>query len=403
MQESDSKQFEEDHNFISQAKHPSEYSILKHDQNEVPVLPINPNLLFFKDKALQTRYHQVLYLKDDLLSLSKEFSYSLLTFYIFLTFYLMIVLSVVLSLSFSNQIVSSHLVFHLSMLGFITFYAYGLLFCIKKYAKVVYYNKTLFFILGNIVYLYMIIGNSQVLSGITNDKHETNKVPLTIGIIAFTYIYRRVLFDSYKHVLFTLLPALLVFLLLNLVYSNENLYSILGEFAVMGLSLFLSIIDSQNVENQTIQLFYRLEREKELSLFDYDLSKPNSISPRGASTESLVQKCDFIIKEIKYATSIIMYKDVKARLKNLQNELSVIKNFVGKIEKDEKFEIQAQDIDEQDKLFIYQNYLTFPILLQRFESTTNNYTYITTIKLTSSFSTTLKNETSEYLSKIGSE
>ena len=98
-----------------------------------------------------------------------------------------------------------------------------------------------------------------------------------------------------------------------------------------------------------------------------------------------------------------MYKDVKARLKNLQNELSVIKNFVGKIEKDEKFEIQAQDIDEQDKLFIYQNYLTFPILLQRFESTTNNYSYITTIKLTSSFSTILKNETSEYLSKIGSE
>ena len=91
--------------------------------------------------------------------------------------------------------------------------------------------------LGLFIYIYMIIGNSEVLSGIINEDKKATLMPLSIGIIGFTYPYRRILFDNHRYFLLTIIPVILLYLTLNLIFSSQNSYSTLGEFAVIGLFL----------------------------------------------------------------------------------------------------------------------------------------------------------------------
>ncbi|OMJ67100.1 hypothetical protein SteCoe_35823 [Stentor coeruleus] len=358
MNRSISKMYDEDQELSDQAKHPSEYSILKHDKNEIPFIPVDPNLLFFHDKTMQNRYFEILYISQTTNTISKEFRYNLLSFYIYLTGFMLIALGIVISLFEDQKISVNQLVFHLSSIFSILFYSYFLLFCILKSIRIVRINRVLYMLLGFLTYLYMIFGAIHVLSSFTGDT-STGYIPMTAGIIGFTYSYRRILFDSYRHLVLTLIPILIIYLSINLIYSETLTYNTIGEFAAIALFVITQIIETHVVENRTIQLFYRMEREQD-TFFDDEIHKPNVENENSyfhSVIELIINKCDFIIKEIKYAASIVIYKDVKTRLKNVQNEINVIRNKVSKLDYIETFEITSQDIDEEDREFISQNYL----------------------------------------------
>lgn len=363
-----SKIFDEDQELSSQAKHPSEYTMLKHGANEIPYVPIEPNLLFFTDKLLQIRYFRVLYIDQNRNAISKEFGYNILSFYIYLTIFLLISLGVVISLFGSNKLSKDQLIFHVVYISIIFLYMYSILFALLKSIRFIYYNRIMYMILGIMTYLYMIFGTSFVLSGLIDDKKESNLIPMTAGMVGFTYYYRRILFDSYRHLVLTLIPILIIYLAINLVYNDTFPYCIIGEFAAIALFLITQIIESHSVENRTIQLFYRMEKEQE-SHFDDDIihksADGNENNYFNSVTELIISKCDFIVKEIKYATSVIIFKDVKNRLKNAQIEMNYIRSRVTKLDYSENFDLSSQDIDEQDKEFISQNFLKKTSLAQR--------------------------------------
>jgi hypothetical protein len=395
--------FNDEDSLMSQAKDPSQYSILKHDMNEISNIPIDPNLLLFKEKMIRFRYFNNLYFNSTETEISKEFKYNLMSSYIFLTLYLVIDLSVALSLYYSCTIPVSQLYFHVSAISLICVYAYSVLFFVLTIKKVVYYNRILFAILGLGIYLYMILGDSQVISGITGDTQANGSLPMSIGIVAFTYNYRRLLFDSYRYLIFTLFPVLILYLFCNLMYSNQKIFSIAGEFTMIASVALFQITESHIVENRSIQLFYRMEKELELS--NENKGKNYTNHEGTEATKSIIKKCDFIISEINYAISVIIFQDVKNRLKTAQSEMSSVRNKVKNLEYFEKFEFYADDLDYQDREFIDQNYLTDWMNVTRSGSDSGNQKDAKNIKLqqntTLSVQKSFINDILENLSAIG--
>ena len=352
-----SRLYEEDNELSSQAKYASEYSVLNHEVHEIPNIPIEPNLLSFSDAKMRLRYFKVLYISPNTGSISKEFYSNLLDFYLVTTLYLIIILAVVILLYANNEISEQLFHIYLGVTLSLLFLEYAILFCLNKIRKVIYYSQSIFMGFGMVLYLFMIIGNTQVLSGITSDTQATDLIPFSVGIIVFTYSFRRILFDSYRYLTLTLVPVLIIYLALNLIYSKQNTYSFLGEFAVIAVSLVTQIIESHQVESRTIQLFYRMEKEQEKYYDNENLKE--SENNRGESlpfTDSVLTKIDFIYKEIKAAASVIIFKDVKCRLKIVLSELLNLQTKLKSMNYSEKFDVASKDIDEEDREFILQNY-----------------------------------------------
>jgi hypothetical protein len=200
-----------------------------------------------------------------------------------------------------------------------------------------------------------------VFQGITGDDCRSHLFPTIVEIVGFTYSYRRVLFDSYRHLVFTLIPVLIILLVLLLTYSHDPFFTVLSEFAAVSLFVVSQIVEINIVENRTIQLFYRMEKEE--SGHEINLKKNKGKEDyfesenKNSLAKSLEKKCDFVISELKYAASVIIFKDVKTRLKKAQSELLKIKSKIEKITSDTNFEIVTHDLDAEDKEFIAQNFL----------------------------------------------
>lgn len=360
MNRSVSKIFDEYRELSSQAKHPCEYTVLKHDTNEVTGIPIEPNLLFFKDEEMQNRYFKTLYIDQSTLSISKEFGYNLLTFYIYFTLMMVINLALSIALYRLSKISNNLFIFHIVCVSVLVFVFYCFLLLILKNRQFLKGNRICFCILNFIVYIYLMLGSSEIFKGLINEDYDTHLFPTLIEIIGFTYSFRRIVFDSYRHLVLTLIPMLIVLLAVSFIYRDCNFLSILGDFSAIALFVITQIVETNIVESRTIQLFYRMEKEetshevnlkKKTKLDQYEPENKNSLA------SSLEKKCDFVIKELKYASSVIIFRDVKSRLKIAQSEIVKIKNKIEKITSDTNFDIITHDLDEQDKEFIAQNFL----------------------------------------------
>lgn len=74
--------------------------------------------------------------------------------------------------------------------------------------------------------------------------------------------------------------------------------------------------------------------------------------------ELMYQSCDKVIENIKAANSVIMFKDIKTKLKIAQNEINKIKRQIAHntFMKDVKF-TQNFEIDQQDKEYLTQQFM----------------------------------------------
>ena len=126
---------------------------------------------------------------------------------------------------------------------------------------------------------------------------------------------------------------------------------------MIAVSLVTQIVESHKVESRTVQLFYRMEKEEEKYYDNEDLRNPKTNQDESHSfTDSILTKIDFIYKEIKAASSVIIFKDVKGRLKIVLSELLNLQMKLRNMDYSEKFEEGSKDIDEEDREFILQNY-----------------------------------------------
>lgn len=402
MNRSISKLFDEYQELTSQARNPSEYLVLKHDQNEVPNLPVDPNLLFFNDKQMRARFFKILYIDQNTNTLSKEFSYNLLNFYLY--FSLILILNLVLSIFLyqDSKISSNFFIYHIACTSFFLFIGYIFLLMLKKSLRAILLNRKFFMLFCLLMYVYLIFGSSQVFEGVSSDSMSLHLIPTLIEIFGLTYSYRRLVFDCYRCLVSTLIPILILFLVINLTYSNVSVYTTLTEFSCFTLFAVMQVIESHSVENRTIQLFYRMEKEEQGIKTNKKKSIKSKTNEESSTIESLENKCEFVIKEIKHAISVIIYRDVKDRLKSAQIELVKIKNKLSSIEYPTDISQVAYGLDEEDRAFIAENYLKNSTLRIRPSSRNNGPgTRIINIRADLDQSTLLQIE--DYLTKLGSE
>jgi hypothetical protein len=107
-----------------------------------------------------------------------------------------------------------------------------------------------------------------------------------------------------------------------------------------------------------------------------EYNDPMSSNYINTEIELLVHLCDKIRKSIKCAYSLLIFKDVKARLKTALNELnSLKKRITGDIFRQAVILENNENIDEEDKAFISQVFMQVS-----HKSIATHLTKVTTIK-----------------------
>ena len=351
----------ENRGIYTEAKHSPFYTILRHETQEVFALPVNPNTMEFNDNTLNFRFFQTLY-KDPLKQKpSTEFLHNLIIFYLYLTLSAaMLLISVIIfynQSAISKDIFTFHVIFIISILIF----AYVCLYLIHSYAYAFYKNRALFLLIGISWYSYLLLGNQNMLSTVLEMPSTTNKLPFSVAIVGFMYYYRLIVFDSYRHTMLMLVFVLLLNIILTMAVSHIDVTEKLCEYFMTSLILILQTIDSYKVSMNLANIFYRLnneeERNQELNEKDQHEDSASNLEFRSES-ELIVEKCDYVIKEIENTKKVIIFKEIRERLKKSIKTLTVIRKFLGRSEGRETININYNSsIDEEDKEFIAQNFL----------------------------------------------
>ncbi|CAG9332374.1 unnamed protein product [Blepharisma stoltei] len=346
-----------------QASH-SIYSILEYEEHQNPNLPINPNSLQYTEKGLNIKLRQFLYFDKNHISISKEFKNNLMVFYIFLSSYLIISFATWVLLynqGYSNE---THLIIRLVWLGIILIISYFLLYKIWKDPKASIHAEYIFLFIGLLILLYLVICDERVLSGITDEDYNRSNQSHVLAIACFFILIRLVTYEKFLILAILSFITLILLLILFLALSPLSVYATLSDFFILLVFLVLQIAETYQSEYRIKQLFWRKTKEEEAlnpskgSLEEDEVKKDNNLPPLNTEIEALVQACDKIKQYIKTASSAIMFKDVKLKLKAAQNELEKIKRTVAHNYIREKWKVDfGEDMDEIDKEFIRQHYM----------------------------------------------
>ncbi|CAG9314178.1 unnamed protein product [Blepharisma stoltei] len=336
---------------------PSTYGLLGHENHENQSIPINPNLLWFTSPYMEDKFIKSIYCdRKDHKTLSLEFRSTLLVFYLYLTLYITILIAFSILLNADNEMADSNLRFQLIFLSAILIISYMILYSFHKSTFCLYHCRFFLMLLGFLFLIYLIVGDERVLSGMLSEDYHKSSIPSTLGVICWIIMMRNILFDSFYLVGILCVSSIVLFLSFSLSYSPLNDYSIIAECAIMVLFLGLQVIEAHKFDYRSRQLFYRAEREREnFYIPEVDVSMQDVIK---SEIEHLVNSCDSIKNDIKYGYSVVMFKDVKNRLKNASIEVEKVKRRIahGHYYKEIRFQ-EAPDIDKEDIEFINQNYM----------------------------------------------
>ena len=317
--------------------------------------PLNSNLLTFIDTKVEQDYTKRLYIDQNKDKPSEDFCGDLIFFYSFLTL-LCTCLGIFSILFYTNHRMSfPHLIFHLVFLILILLISYSLLYLVSRYKRFLSNVRLCYFLLGILIYTYLIMGQDFVLSRIFSDDPSDQSLPLDIGIISVTLMLRIILFDSYLYTLCSVVYALGLYLGVSLSLSTDRT-QVLSSFCVVFLALVFQLLESQQLEYRSKQIFWLQTRDERTYKTSASMI-PNAEAGISSEPELIIKACDKIQRNIKKARSVIMYRDIKDSLKVSQIELDVIKQRIGNALYSTEVRLENTLIDADDKEFITQNFI----------------------------------------------
>lgn len=301
-------------NIHSQSRNSVHYTILRHETNEIKTIPVEENFLTFRDTNISSKFFQALYTDPESSMISSEFSQNLIKFYLYLFLTLAIIIYSVASLYLSKVYSYNVMTIHFICIFVIFAYSSVVLGLVLRTRYFLFHNRTLLCILGCIFYAYLVVLNQDLLQRYLNEEENTVSINFSAVIVGFTYYFRLVLFDSFKHLLFPLLFVIISSIFLNLLFSAQNSTEIITNYLLYTFFLILQLIESHLVSSRTAHLFFRNYSE-ELKHIDSDAEDVGSPLELISKSELMVEKCECIIKEIQTIRKSIIYNDIKIRLK----------------------------------------------------------------------------------------
>ena len=342
-----------DFNLYKDCKYSSHYKILEHENFEQTDLPYNPNTLYFKNNRLNKKLEKALKIDSfTKVSLSGEFKYNLIVFYIFFNIFILIFVLFAILMYFSNDLPIEILRINLIPLSILFLAGNFGLYLISKNRNFVLKSRAYFIFLISGIFTYLILTPQNMLEGFFGSSLPCAGLPNIVALVCLVPIARLILFDNYFTFLLLSLYSCSLYLSTHLAFSSNSVYSTLCEFGILILFFGLNVVDSQLVDIRTRQLFWRIYQEQESSK---NLTKSNDLI-RKNSRISLHERCKIVKSELKHVASSIMYKDLKDSIKKALANLEFIQRNLDATEED-MFEIDKDsEMDEDDKQFIFQNY-----------------------------------------------
>lgn len=338
------------------------YGILAHDKHESTDLPLNKNLLSYTEKNLDTKLTRSLFAHPESATISSGFKYSLILFSIFHFAYLAVTISIISMLYTLGKMPKIIYMTQITVLIVILITSVLIFYSFIKNRKMLMHSRIMLTGLGIIIVFYLIFTDNRILSSILKkpplEEGQQNIIMLGIYIVSFRYI----LMDSFKCLLLLILIAINLTLILFLAFSSISGLSLLSDFFILLAFLIIQAFDTYQMDFRIKQLFWKSEKELH-DMEEYDIEENgdiNVISSISTEVEVLIKCCDKIKKDIKSAYDVIMYKDVKSKLKVAQIELERVKRRLahGTIMDVVRLE-HHPGISEEDKTFIYENFTDF--------------------------------------------
>jgi hypothetical protein len=341
----------------NQARNSIEYTILKHETNEMKSVPWDPNFIEFPEILVNKKFLETLYQHPQMPKLSDEFKYNLLVFYLYLITSAIIILLSAGALYSQDMLSLKALSFHMIWIFLVLLGAAIVFVMIIKNHYYRLHNRNLLSLLGLAWIIYLILGNQGLLSTILKENNSSNHIHFSIGIVGFVYFFRLALFDSFKHFFVVIALTLVLGIVLSMSLSQAPKIEIINEFAMYALVLVLQLIESQKVWYRCSQLFLRayLEDMQNNAMAEENQGNNQDLI---SYTEILVEKCEKVIKEISAIRKTIIYNDMKTRLKSTISVMKQIRKFLGRSAISETVQFaDNSSIDFEDKEFISQNFL----------------------------------------------
>jgi hypothetical protein len=336
------------------------YQLFGHEDGEMSNLPIEPNLLDFKDPSLEKKFKESLFsYSKEPNKISPELSYNLLVFFVYFICFMILRIACTIALFFQGLKNIEGLIFQLIFIFVLIGWSLLLLYFIIIPSKARNNTQMLISILGGLLAVFFVIGDSRVFNEMIGDGVAFTDVNNIIPLIAFMVRIRHLLFDSFKHVLALSLFTAMLYLSLFIAFAKQTAVVYIEEFLVLVLFLGVEVMDSNLMEYRTKQIFYRKIKEEESSdVFRNEISSNLIENNIKTEMELVIKLCDEVKETIKAASNTIMFKETKKSMKRSLFQIDEIKRRIaqGNI----KYEImieKSRDIDDDDKQFLAQNFI----------------------------------------------
>lgn len=332
------------------------YSLLGHDKHENNDIPLNLNLLSFTDKTLNNKLMTSLFLNQETKKVSSEFKYNLILFNIF---HISCLLTLLASISFmysSGNMTEKYFILQIMILLII--FTFTIVFCysLSKINKAMVHSQKVFACISVCMIFFLIFTDYRVFNGTFNATGNGNF--LIIGF--YIVLMRHAIMENFKYILLTISLSIILCLIFIFIFTSHSLNSCLKDFFILTGFLITQAFDSYQADLRVKHLFWRKEKEKSMDDSINEENCEHSYNSLNTEIELIIQSCEKIKKTIKTASDVIMYKDVKTKLKIAQVELERVKRRIanGSMMEVVKLE-QHPNISENDKLFIYENFTDF--------------------------------------------
>ncbi|OMJ92118.1 hypothetical protein SteCoe_5224 [Stentor coeruleus] len=321
-------------------------------------LPADPNLLKFYEQEVSISYMKHIYFSKSGKTLSDEFYGKLLIFY--LNLFLMCLCYMIFSIIafYSNKMSKDHMAFHVVWNISLIILSLGALPLLKNPEVFIKIIKLFFSGLSLLVYTYFVIGNPHVLNSINGTESSEYSLPLNIGIVAYSITLKYVLYNNFFCIL--VLSIFMLFEYIAATLSSSNAYNLenINDFFIIFIFIVLQVIDTQHSEYKLKNDFWQDHRNENSYRTSLTIYNEDTEGGFHTETEILIQACNKIIKTLKYACTVIIFKDIKDSLKLAQAELEHVKHQIARAGYLKEVKIEPRpDMDPEDKEFISQNCL----------------------------------------------
>lgn len=340
---------------------PELYHLLAHQKYELSTIPLDNNLLKFKNNQLERQLFQSLVCDhQDKSNSSSYFSYSLLSFCIFYTGFALVKLVSSVVLYMQQQECLSSLIFQSSVLLILSVFLFGICCLTLKLHSFRMRSRTLFMVFSILVSTYLLLGDQRIYTEFTSYEYNSNHINHMLPILAFIIRFKQLFFNSFKHFLVLVIWTMVMYLALFIYAVPQRKTVTAAEFFILTFFLAIEVIDMNQSEYRMKQVFFRKIKDQEfLSNIHLDPDCfEHSNEDIHSGHEIVVKMCEEVQNNLKCASQISMCPDIREIFKSAFSAVEAIKRRIGKfgIFKDVVLN-KHEEIDDEDREFIFQNYI----------------------------------------------